>query len=84
MFWIIEANDTYADCVCAGPLCNKNNNGIKCYSNPRRETSQTFLRENLKDVIIPNNLITCQPNVKQCILHGKIYIKINKKTEKFL
>ena len=71
MFGIIEVNDTYTECVCAGPLCN-NNDGIKCYSNPRRETSETFQRENLKDVIIPNNLITCQPNVKQCILHGTL------------
>ena len=84
LFGIIEVNDTYTECVCTGPLCN-NKNGIKCYSNPRRETSETFLRENLKDVIIPDNLITCQPNVKQCILHGKIYIIFrNKKTEKSL
>ena len=72
-FEIIEVNDTYTECVCTGPLCN-NNNGIKCYSNPRRETTETFLRENLNDVIIPNNLIACQPNVKQCVLHGNLKI----------
>ena len=72
MFGVIRVNDTYSECVCEGSLCNNNNNGIKCYSNPRREMSETFRRENLKDVIIPNNLITCQPNVKQCILHGNL------------
>ena len=83
MFSVIEVDDIYTECRCAGPLCNSNN-GIKCYSNPRRETSETFLRENLKDIIIPSNLITCQPTVKQCVLHGnlKIYnVYRNNKTE---
>ena len=76
MFGVIRVNDTYSECVCEGSLCNNNNNGIKCYSNPRREMSETFRRENLKDVIIPDNLITCQPNVKQCILHGNLRITL--------
>ena len=36
MFEVIKVNDTYTKCVCQGPLCNVNE-GMKCYSNPKRE-----------------------------------------------
>ena len=72
MFEVIDVNDTYTECVCQGPLCNINE-GIKCYSNPKqiRNSVSWFLDENIEEIVIPNNLITCPPTVTQCVHHGK-------------